>query len=336
MKAKKIKNTVLLTYILAVSISFLYFHFSYAKSHSKADAQQKKITLGRFLYFDKRLSVDNTVSCNTCHNVLHRGPGADNLPVSTGIKGLKGGRNSPTVWNATFWSVQFWDGRAKNLIEQAKGPIINPVEMGMPNHAVTVEKIKKIKGYQKHFKMAFPHEKSPINIENLARAIAAFEETLRTEPSSFDRYMQGNKKAIPLATRKGYETFQAVGCVTCHSGEHFNGPKLPEGVGFYMKFPTFEDAKIEKKYGFKEDTGRHVETKKEADKHMWRVPSLRNVAITAPYFHTGNVKDLKESIRIMAKLQLNKELSNKEVNDIEAFLKSLTGNRPLIEEPKPL
>lgn len=319
----------LMLIVATVGLSSTYV--SYAKS-----AQAEKIELGRFLYFDKRLSVDNTVSCNTCHNILNRGTGTDNLPLSKGIKNLLGGRNAPTVWNSKFWSVQFWDGRAKDLADQAKGPIINPVEMGIPNHDVVIDKIAKVKNYQKRFKTAFPGQKNPVTIDNLALAIAAFEETLVTKNSPFEKFMAGNKSALSPAASRGYQTFQQVGCTTCHSGKHFNGPELPVGTGFFMKFPTFPDKMYETKYEFSKDTGKHDATKNEADKHMWRVPSLRNVAITAPYFHNGKVKDLQTAIRVMAKLQLNKELTSEQVNDIEAFLVSLTGERPLIKEPKTL
>lgn len=291
------------------------------------------VELGRHLYFDKRLSADDTISCNSCHNVLKHGSGTDNLPTSKGINGQFGGRNAPTVWNSKFWSVQFWDGRAKDLADQAKGPITNPIEMGMPSHDVTIKKVKKIKGYQAQFSKAFPKEKDPINIENLAKAIAVFEETLVTKKTPFEAFQAGEKKAISELAVRGHKTFQEVGCITCHSGPHFNGPSLPVGTGFYMKFPTFENEKLEKKYQFKADEGRFEVTKKEADKHMWRVPSLRNVALTAPYFHNGKVKELKEAIRVMAKLQLNRDLSAKQVNEIHAFLKSLTGDRPLVKEP---
>lgn len=289
-----------------------------------------KEELGYHLYFEKRFSADNTISCNTCHNVLNRGNGAQDTAVSTGINGLKGGRNSPTVWNAKFLSVQFWDGRAKDLAEQAKGPIINPVEMGMKGHDFAIEKIKDVPKYKELFAASFPNDQNPINIENAVGAIAAFEMTLESLNSAFDQ-----KKLSPTA-EKGYQEFQTVGCVACHSGNHFAGPDLPIGTGFYMKFPTFPDKDLEAKYGFSEDKGRFEVTKSEVDKHMWRVPTLRNVAETAPYFHNGAVPDLKSAIRVMAKTQLNKELTGEQVDSIHAFLESLTGAKPLIMEPAPL
>lgn len=286
--------------------------------------------LGYHLYFEKRFSADNSISCNSCHNVLNKGNGAQDTPVAEGINSQKGGRNSPTVWNATFLSTQFWDGRAKDLAEQAKGPITNPIEMGMANHDAAIEKIKDVEGYKALFAKAFPGEESPLNIDNVAKAIAAFESTLTTLESPYDKGMMSE------AAKKGYEEFKTVGCVSCHSGDHFAGPSLPVGTGFFMKFPTFPNEELEGKYNFSEDLGRYEATKNEADKNMWRVPTLRNVAITAPYFHNGSVSDLKEAIRVMGKTQLNKDLSDEQIASIAEFLSALTGPRPLIKEPTAL
>ena len=197
---------------------------------------EAKIHLGRLLYFDPRLSKTEKVSCNTCHDLTGSGTGADSGPVSVGIDGKKGRRNSPTVWNSAFWSVQFWDGRAPSLEEQAKGPMINPVEMGMESHDVIVKKIEKIPGYQKAFKDAFGE--GPITIGWAAKAIAAYERTLITPNSAFDRYKKGDTKALSASAVRGMGLVQSVGCISCHSGPHFNGPQLPMGTGFYMKFPT--------------------------------------------------------------------------------------------------
>lgn len=305
---------------------------SCSKKEEKTDLVWKAETplqeLGYHLYFENKFSGDDSISCNTCHNVLNKGNGAQSTSVSTGINGQLGGRNSPTVWNAKFLSVQFWDGRAKDLAEQAKGPITNPVEMGMESHDFAIAKIKDIKEYQKLFKEAFPKGENSINIENAAQAIASFEETLTTLDSPYDNN-EMSKEALA-----GYEEFKKVGCASCHSGSHFAGPELPIGTGFYMKFPTFPNANYEAKYKISEDKGRFEATKKDADKNMWRVPTLRNVAITAPYFHNGLVKDLKTAIKIMGKTQLNQELNSQQVTSIESFLQSLTGERPNIYEPK--
>lgn len=290
-----------------------------------------KINLGKQLFFDKRLSSNNTVSCNSCHNVM--GSGADKDAFSTGVEGKKGGRNSPTVWNAAFHSVQFWDGRALSLEEQAKGPIINPVEMAMPNHGKVVERLKEIAGYQKQFEEVFG-AKDSITIDNVAKAIAAYERTLITPNSPFDRYMRGNKKAMTSSAIRGYKLVQAVGCTSCHGGPLFNGPSMPEGTGFYQKFPMFPNTEYEKQYQLTADNGRMDVTKNVADKNMWRVPTWRNVALTAPYFHNGQVKTLDEAVRVMARTQLGKSLKTNEVSDIVDFLKSLTGERPKQVEPK--
>ncbi len=292
--------------------------------------------LGYHLYFDKRLSEDNTLSCNTCHDVTFKRGGVDGMATSTGIRGQKGGRNSPTVWNAKFLSAQFWDGRAKDLAEQAKGPITNPIEMGMESHEITIEKIEKIIGYQALFKKAFPENAKPINIDNLARAIAAFEETLVSLNSPYDRFKAGDKRALTSLAKRGMDNFQSIGCVACHSGDHFAGPKLQVGVGFYMKFPTFRSPELDEKYSFTKDLGRYEVTKKDADKNMWRVPTLRNVAMTSPYFHNGSVETLEEAVKVMGKTQLNKDLNADEIKTLVAFLNALTGKLPLIKEPTPL
>jgi cytochrome c peroxidase len=284
----------------------------------------EKIALGKMLFFDARLSKANKVSCNSCHNVMKTGD--DGLPRSPGHEGKLGGRNSPTVFNAAYWSVQFWDGRAPSLEEQAKGPLINPLEMGMMSHDVVVDIISTVPAYQKEFEKVFGPGK--ITIDKLVQAIAAYERTLVTPNSPYDRFVAGDKNALTPAARRGWSKFGQVGCTTCHNGPMFNGPPMPAGTGFYQKFPLTPDPKLVKKYRFMEDAGRSTETKKEADRHLWRVPSLRNVAVTAPYFHTGSVAKLDEAVRVMAKLQLNKTLPNEDVADIVEFLKSLTGEFP--------
>jgi cytochrome c peroxidase len=293
----------------------------------------EKIELGKKLFFDPRLSAPGNISCNSCHNVMAGGD--DARALSLGFKAQLGGRNSPTVWNAAFQSVQFWDGRAPTLEEQAKGPLINPVEMGMKSHDIIVtERISKIPGYQQEFKKVFGGRK-PINIDNVAKAIAAYERTLITPNSPFDKYIKGDKKAMSSAAIKGLETFKNVGCTTCHSGPNFAGPALPMGTGFYQPFPKFPDAALDKKYDFTADLGRATETKKDGDKHLYRVPTLRNIALTAPYFHNGRVNDLSEAVQIMGKLQLEKNLSKSEVRSIVAFLtEGLTGEFPKQTMPR--
>lgn len=286
---------------------------------------EDKILLGKTLYFDPRLSKDGTVSCNSCHNVM--AGGEDNRSFSAGVGGKLGGRSAPTVWNAAFMSVQFWDGRAPSLEEQAKGPLVNPVEMTMTDHQFVMDRIKQIPGYKKMFDKAFGAGNN-MTIDNLVKAIATYERTLVTPNSRFDKYISGNKKALTEAEIKGFEVAKTTGCFACHSGPNFAGPKLPMGTGFYMKFPTFPGSEYDKKYELTKDLGRFDVTKAEADKHMWRVPTWRNIALTAPYFHNGSVKNLDEAVRVMAKTQLNKDLSETDVQSIVAFLKTLTGEMP--------
>lgn len=287
---------------------------------------EAKIELGKQLFFDPRLSVDGTVSCNSCHNVM--ASGTDNRPVSVGVAGQKGGRSAPTVWNAAFLTAQFWDGRAATLEDQAKGPVLNPIEMGMPSQEVAVARIKAIPGYAEQFKTVFGGA-DPVTYDNIAKAIATYERTLVTPNSAFDRFMKGDKQALSEQAQRGMKAVEEVGCTACHTGANFAGPtSLPMGEGFYQKFPTFADNVYVKKYKLDEDQGRYAVTKDDSDKHMWRVPTWRNVALTAPYFHNGAVPTLDEAVRVMAKTQLNKDLSDAQVADIVAFLNSLTGEFP--------
>ena len=285
----------------------------------------EKVELGKQLYFDPRLSVDGTISCNSCHNVMSSG--TDNRATSVGVDAQRGGRSAPTVWNSAFLTAQFWDGRAATLEDQAKGPILNPIEMGMPDEKTVIKRLKSIDGYVQQFESVFGG-KNPLNYDNVAKAIAAYERTLITPNSPFDRYLNGEATALSEQQQRGMKLFSDVGCNACHSGANFAGPTdLPMGQGFYQKFPTFP-SKYDAKYNFSDDTGRYEVTQDQADMNMWRVPTLRNVAVTAPYFHNGAVKNLDEAVRVMAKTQLNKTLKKKEVDDIVAFLNSLTGQFP--------
>lgn len=283
-----------------------------------------KVELGKMLFMDPRFSSTGTVSCNTCHNVMLGGE--DNRPGSMGVHGQLGGRSSPTVWNSAFSSVQFWDGRAASLEDQAKGPVTNPIEMGMKDIEVAMNRVRAIPGYKAHFEKAFGPDS--MTVDNAAKAVAAYERTLITPNSAYDRYVKGDKKAMTEQQLRGMNSFASVGCTACHSGAAFNGPSLPVGSGFYAKFPTFTDSAYVKKYDFMKDTGRFEVTKDAVDKHMYKVPTLRNIALTAPYFHNGKVAKLDEAVRVMAKLQLNKDLSDAETADIVAFLGALTGEFP--------
>jgi cytochrome c peroxidase len=290
-----------------------------------------KVELGKILYFDPRLSIDGTVSCNSCHNVMSNG--GDGRPVSVGVKGQRGGRGAPTVWNSGFNTVQFWDGRAASLEDQAKGPLTNPIEMGMTDHALVVERIKMIPGYVELFTKAFG-KNDPVTIDNAAKAMAAFERTLVTPNSAFDKFKKGNKKALSDAAKRGMKSVEEIGCTACHSGVNFNGEGLAMGEGNYQKFPQNPGTAYDKKYKFSEDLGRFQVTKNVEDKNMWRVPTWRNVALTAPYFHNGTVQNLDEAVRVMGKTQLDVDLTETQVQDIVAFLNSLTGEFPKMIMPR--
>lgn len=295
-------------------------------------ASQAKVELGKRLYFDPRLSADGTISCNSCHNLMAGGD--DNRPVSVGIRGQKGGRSAPTVWNAAFMSSQFWDGRAASLEEQAKGPLTNPVEMGMKDHAAVMLVVEKIPEYRDEFASAFPGEANAVNIDNLAKAIAAFERTLITPGSRFDKFVSGQESALTPVEKRGYELVQSIGCVSCHSGVNFAGPELPEGTGFFKNFPVHDKNKYVARYRLKEDPGRFSVTKNPVDRHVWRVPTWRNIALTAPYFHNGAVASLDEAVRVMAKTQLDRDLPEDEVAAIVKFMGTLTGEFPKIDMPR--
>lgn len=286
---------------------------------------EAKVALGKMLYFDPRLSSTGTVSCNSCHNVMLGGD--DNRPFSTGVDAQLGGRSAPTVWNSAFNSVQFWDGRAASLEEQAAGPVTNPVEMGMKNWGDVAARLETIPEYLTAFKEAFGEDVT-ISVETATKAIAAYERTLITPNSAYDKFAKGDQAALSEQQLRGLNLFDQTGCTSCHSGPAFNGPSLPEGSGFYMSFPTFRDNDYVEKYGFLSDKGRGEVTQNPADDHKYKVPTLRNIALTAPYFHNGSVKSLDEAVRVMAKVQLNKSLSDSEVSDIVAFLDSLTGEFP--------
>jgi cytochrome c peroxidase len=290
-----------------------------------------KVELGKMLYLDPRLSSTGTVSCNSCHNVMLGGE--DNRGGSVGVHGQVGGRSAPTVWNAAFNSVQFWDGRAPSLEEQAKGPVTNPIEMGMKSWDEVVARLKAIPGYPEAFAAAFGSG-DVVTADNAAKAIAAYERTLITPNSAYDRYVTGDQSALTEQQVRGMNTFAEVGCSNCHAGPAFNGPALPEGTPFFMRFPTFVNGMFEAKYGFSQDKGRAEVTKKAEDEHLFKVPTLRNVALTAPYFHNGKVKTLDEAVRVMAKLQLNRDLSDQQIADVVAFLNALTGEFPQQQMPR--
>lgn len=288
---------------------------------------EEKVKLGKMLYFDKRLSKDGNISCNSCHN-LSKG-GVDGLATSPGDNGGFGDRNSPTVLNAALHTTQFWDGRAKDVEEQAGMPILNPVEMAIPSEAFLIDRLKGIDMYNSMFAEAFPGESAPVTYSNLRKAIAAFERTLVT-PSRFDDYLNGESKALTIAEKEGLKAFLDAGCITCHNGALLGGNS-------FQKFGQFKDY-WHYTGSEKVDEGLYALTKNEAQKYMFKVPSLRNIHETAPYFHDGSVSDLKEAVSIMAEINLNKKLSDEEVEHIATFLRSLSGELPegAAEEPKEL
>ncbi|MES9941816.1 MAG: cytochrome-c peroxidase [Candidatus Thiodiazotropha sp. 6PLUC2] len=291
----------------------------------------EKVELGKMLFFDPRLSSNGTVSCFSCHNVMEGGD--DHRTTSIGVHGQAGGRNAPSVWNAAFHSVQFWDGRATSLEDQAKGPPANPIEMGMSDLDAVADRIAKIPGYKTHFNDVFGAGDN-ITIDNIAKAIAAYERTLITPNSSYDKYVRGDGKAMNEQQIRGMKTFASTGCTGCHSGANFNGPSLPAGEGFFQKFPIFTNNSYVTKYGLMNDTGRMNVTGNIADKNMWRVPTLRNLRYTAPYMHSGTVKSINEAVRVMGKTQLDKDLSDSDVQEIVAFLETLNGEFPIQSMPR--
>jgi len=277
----------------------------------------EKIALGKALYYDTRLSKDENISCNSCHNLETFG--VDNLATSPGDEGENGDRNSPTVLNAALHFVQFWDGRAKDVEEQAGGPILNPVEMAIPSEEFLIDRLSDIEEYQIMYAEAFPDEDSPLTYNNTQKAIGVFERTLLT-PSPFDDYLNGDMKALNTQQKQGLEAFINVGCITCHMGVLLGG-------NMYHKFGIYDDYwKHTKSENI--DEGLSGVSGNETQKFMFKVPSLRNIEKTFPYYHDGSVAELDESIKIMAVTQLNKELTDEQISDIEAFLESLTGEVP--------
>jgi cytochrome c peroxidase len=267
-----------------------------------------QVKLGQQLFHDKRLSKNHDISCNSCHTVTNYG--VDGEPTSLGHKGHRGGRNSPTVMNAFAHLSQFWDGRAADVEAQAKGPVLNPGEMAMPSADAVVATLNSIPGYVTTFKSAFPNEKTPVTYDNFAKAVGAFERQLST-PSRFDRYLAGDEKALTEIEKLGLKTFISTGCTMCHNGALLGG-SIYQKLGLVKAWPN------------QKDQGRYDLTKNEADRMMFKVPSLRNIEKTGPYFHDGQTKDLSTAIKMMAEYQLGRTLSEASTKSIIAFLKSTT------------
>ena len=270
-------------------------------AHPVSNAQVK---LGQQLWYDARLSRGNTVSCNSCHNLASGG--VDNMPTSQGHKGNFGGRNSPTVLNAALLGSQFWDGRAATVEEQAGGPLLNPVEMAMPNEASVVAKIAHIPEYQAEFKSAYADKGGEITFANITEAIAAFERTLLT-PTKWDDYLKGNVNALTEQERNGVRAFINNGCIACHAGVNLGGESFQKFGLVKSHYWQFTGSK-------KHDEGRFEVTQSENDKFVFRVPGLRNVARTYPYFHDGSVWELDKAVGIMGEAQLGKQLPQDDIN----------------------
>jgi len=268
------------------------------------------IALGRKLYFERRLSINDTQSCATCHRLENGFAGVDNLPTSPGARGEQGTRNSPTVLNSGWQDSQFWDGRAEDLVEQAKGPILNPIEMGMPDEQTVEKKIHGIVEYRNEFARVFPGDEQVVTYQKIAEAIAAFERTLIT-PARFDDFMKGDADALSDEEQRGLDTFLKIGCKSCHDGKLIGGE-------------TYEPLGKEHAYENQDDQGMYLLTGDEDDRMFFKVAPLRNVALTAPYFHDGKIQTLEQAVRKMGKLQLDEDLSDQQVNDITGFLKALT------------
>ena len=279
------------------------------------------VALGKALYFEKRLSVNGTQSCNDCHRLDGARPsGADGEKTSDGARGTKGSRNAPSVKNAGFHVAQFWDGRAKTLEEQASGPILNPSEMAMPSAAAAEAALRSASEYRGPFGAAFPGEADPVTLPNAARAIAAFERTLKTR-DRLDDFLEGNLDALTDREADGLRLFLATGCTTCHNGPAVGANQF-QLLGLVKPWETT-------------DEGRFAVTRNEEDRRKFKVPSLRNAVSTGPWFHDGSVDRLDVAVKKMAWHQLGKELSDDEVASIVAFLGALADRSGPVAPPAP-
>ena len=323
MKLKTLSAALLATAAVSVSgVSMAYDEIISVRSEPVQPIQPAKVDdpqlvkLGAMLFFDPRLSKSGFISCNSCHN-LSRG-GSDNLKTSIGDKWQEGPINSPTVLNSSLNVAQFWDGRAADLKEQAGGPIANPGEMAF-THELAVEMLQSVPGYTLEFRKAFGTDK--INIDMVTDAIAAFEETLVTPHAPFDKWLTGDDEALTPIQLRGYELFKNSGCVACHNGAALGGNSFQK-MGLVEPYHTTAEAE-----------GRSAVTGKDADRFNFKVPTLRNVELTYPYFHDGGAETLVEAVDIMGRLQLGRKFSPDENAAIVAFLKSLTGEQPRIVLP---
>lgn len=277
----------------------------------------EKVNLGKILFYESRISIDGTVSCAKCHPISLYA--ADGLRTAVGNNCKTNPRNAPTVFNAAAQISQHWIGNRTSVEDQAKQSVVGPPSFGMVKYEDVEKRLKEYKEYAVLFKEAFPADEDPITVDNFAKAVGAFERTLLT-PSPFDLYLKGDNKALTFNEKKGLKIFIEIGCKGCHSGTYVGGT-------MYQKFgivePYWKYTKSEKV-----DEGRYSVTKSEADKYMFKVPVLRNVEKTSPYFHDGSVDTMEAAVMIMAKVQLGRDVSSQQVTEIADFLKSLTGKIP--------
>ncbi len=307
------KRVIVLT-VAIICLSSMLFAAPIKPIPTEMKADIRKVQLGKKLFFDPILSRDGTISCASCHD-LQKG-GDDGMKFSTGIDGQRGDINSPTIYNAVFNFRQFWDGRAKDLQEQVFGPIENPVEMGH-SMELMVKVLKENSAYSNMFNTIYSDGITP---DNVADAIAEFEKVLITPNSPFDKYLKGDKEAISKKAKEGYALFESKGCILCHHGVNVGG-------NFYNKFGIYRDANST-------NLGRYNITKREEDRAVFKVPSLRNIALTFPYMHDGRVGTLKKAVTLMTEYQLGRHMEEGEIDAIVSFLKSLTGEIPEIARSK--
>jgi cytochrome c peroxidase len=274
------------------------------------DAQ---VDLGRMLFYETLLSGSHNVSCNSCHAL--NGFGADGRPRSFGDHGQAGDRNAPSVYNAAGQVAQFWDGRAATVEEQAKGPVLNPAEMGMPSPDAVLDHLRESATYRKLFRAAFPDEATPITYDNVGRAIGAFERGLVT-PSRWDAFLAGDSGVLTAEERRGAKVFIKAGCASCHNGAYVGGG-------------TFTKAGVNSPWPMQADSGRYRVTKKPGDMFVFKVPSLRNVAMTGPYFSDGSIVTLENAVHLMGRHQLGRDLSEADVASVSSYLAALTGTIPV-------
>ena len=291
---------------IVILINFLFAQDIINPIPTSIAYDKAKSKLGKKIFMDTSLSKDGTISCNSCHDLKNFG--VDHKEVSTGVENKLGRVNSPSVFNSVFNFVQFWDGRAKDLVEQAKGPFFNPVEMGLTPE-ILIEKVSANKDYVKEFDELF----GELSVDTIALALAEFEKTLITPHSPFDKWLRGDENAISVQAKRGFESFKANGCISCHQGQNIGG-NMYQKIGIFEVYPNEESS-----------LGRFEQTKKQEDRLVFKVPSLRNVAKTPPYYHDGSIPSLDACIQFMAYYQLGKFLEKDVVEDIVAFLESLTG-----------